>query len=181
LLRKFTFKTFDAEMDRYNHESSPSITLTDIHLSSASIGNIIAENPNQRPLIINSLTTIFLQDLNTICQQHPFVFLWDAFEQASQEVKEWLTESFIFGVCDIPQVITVVSGQNVPLFKSIHWYDKFTSFELPSSLTWEDWLEYAEKIGALDMNKKDLHRHHKYYNGDPGTMCIVCDPWGTHE
>jgi hypothetical protein len=128
------------------------------------------------------LTEAFLHDLDTICQNQTMVFLWDACEQASQEVTDWLTAYFMIGTCDIPQLITVVSGQKIPLFESVYWYEKLESFELPSSLAWEDWLEYAEKSGALSkLNEETLHLYHRHHKGDPSIMCLVCDPLMVEE
>ncbi len=178
LFRRFRFEVFDAEMAQYTNTRSPSITLRDVHLKESIIGDIIAENPRQRRLIENRLTNALLQDLEIACQHERFVCLWDAFEQSSSEIGTWLATHFSLGACDIPQLITVVAGQNIPSLSPAHGRDKFMSFDLPTSLSWDDWYEYAGEIGALNFINEDvLQRYHKHYHGDPNSMCLICDPF----
>ena len=67
---------------------------------------------NQRQMI----TDAFFLDLSSVYKIHqkPVVLLFDSYEKASHDVKEWITKQFIISVRRFPWLICVFAGQQSP-------------------------------------------------------------------
>lgn len=79
----------------------------------ASLGGPDSE---QRKLRRQLLTDAFFADLASLRQEgQPVVLLFDTFEKASDEVKEWISGIFLSRVQRYPWLVVVVAGQETPV------------------------------------------------------------------
>jgi hypothetical protein len=177
-LRVLDFPLYDASVAEYLKTPSPGVTLEDVHLTASNLGSITAGDPQRRRVVLSRLTDALLHDLEACCAKHCAVLLADTFEQADDEAKAWLTGQVVAGACDVTGLITVVAGQATPQIDPAHWQGIYRHFDLPTGLTWDDWQEYAQAVGALSvLTESTLRRYHEHYQGDPKFMCQICDPF----
>jgi len=177
-LRTLSFPNYDARVAEYLNAPSPGVTLENVHLTASNLGSITAGDPQRRRVILGQLTDALLRDLEAACAQHCAVLLVDTFEQADDEIKNWITGQLIPGACDLAGLVTVVAGQETPRMDPALWQGVYDHFDLPPGLTWEDWLEYAQAVGALRfLTESLLRRYYAHYHGDPKFMCQICDPF----
>jgi energy-coupling factor transporter ATP-binding protein EcfA2 len=78
-----------------------------------------APDPKDREQRSVELTDVWFNDLAGY--KKPFVILFDTFEQANMEVREWISGPFLSRVAKTPNVRVIVAGQQVPDSNNIEW------------------------------------------------------------
>jgi hypothetical protein len=86
----------------------------------------------------------FLQDLQQLST--PVLLVFDTFEKASEQGKEWLEVKLLPRVRLLPAVIVVVGGRVVPDRKQFVWRALADSRVLEPIRNPEDWKEYLERV-----------------------------------
>ncbi len=130
----------------------------------------------RRQYILSELTSDLLLDLARYTN-HRVVLLVDTYEQADDDIQAWISGEVIYSSLNVSNLVVVAAGRQVPEIEQVYWQDLFRHFDLPAGLTCEDWLEYAQNVGASKfLNEDALRRYHAHYQGDPKFMCEICDP-----
>ncbi len=75
----------------------------------------------------------------------PHLLLIDTFEQASQEVKDWLERDVLARLHACPALRVVVCGQSVPNQQHAVWRDYAQSFDLKPIFDIQAWQEFCVK------------------------------------
>jgi len=75
----------------------------------------------------------------------PHLLLIDTFEQASQEVKDWLERDVLARLHACPALRVVVCGQSVPNQQHTVWRDHAQSFDLKPIFDIQAWQEFCVK------------------------------------
>ena len=84
----------------------------------------------------------FMKDLRAI--ERPIVILFDTFEAAGDELKNWLGGAFLAAVVDTPRLITVVAGQTTPPH-TIEWRECcYETCHLPTIDDVEAWHTFVQ-------------------------------------
>ncbi len=179
-MRALSFPAYDAALSEYLQSPTPGVTLENVTLTASNLGDITAGDLNRRRVIADRLTDALLRDLETCCASRRVALLIDTFEQAAPEVQDWLGRHVLPGACDdVEGLALVIAGQETPPVEPAHWPQVYRHFDLPDGLDWNDWVEYAQAIGAwTSLGESQLRRYYTYYKGDPKRMCDVCDPLG---
>jgi len=177
-LRAMNFSAYDTALKDYLNAPSPGVTLANVQITSSHLGDIIAGDLHRRAMVLSRLTDGLLSDLEASCAQCRIVLLVDTFEQADDEVKAWLNGQIVAGAFDISGLVVVVTGKEIPPIDQSLRRGIYYHCELPTMLTFDDWLEYARGTGALNhLGANTLRHYHVHYQGDPVAMCMICDPF----
>lgn len=100
-----------------NFIANSGLTVGHTALLTSSIDAALAKlSPDQRKIDRQVITDAFFSDLASLHDrfQRPIVILFDTFERASSDVKDWMTEQFIIRIRRYSWIICVVSGQQTP-------------------------------------------------------------------
>ena len=91
-----------------------------------------------------ALTRAFFTDLRAL--QRPLLFIFDTFEQAPLEVREWLQSSFLAYARRTPTLTVIVAGRQIPA-ESIEWAACCVSHHLPPIPDHRHWQSYCRAAG----------------------------------
>jgi hypothetical protein len=105
-----------------------------------------AENVTDRDERRAALTEALFDDLSNFAQ--PLLFVLDTFEQATTEVKDWISGPFLARASLVEQVRTLVAGQTVPDVNNIEWKNCCTLRKLYGVPDATHWLPVVQ-----DMNR----------------------------
>jgi energy-coupling factor transporter ATP-binding protein EcfA2 len=101
-------------------------------------------DPTDREQRRVALTESLFEDIKGF--EHPVVFIFDTFEQASTEVQDWVGGSFLARVERVHQVRILVAGQRVPDENNIDWGYCCTTHHLRGVPQAEHWLPIVEAM-----------------------------------
>jgi MoxR-like ATPase len=102
-----------------------------------------AERSERRIRLMNA----FFKDLRAI--KHQVVLLFDTFDQASPEIREWLQNVFMSYVVRASNLIVVVAGQTVPA-STIEWFDCSHQIQLEGIHDVDAWWDWAQRMGVTE-------------------------------
>ncbi len=107
-----------------------------------------------------------LQELNA-----PLALLFDTYEHASDEVRDWLQWQLLNHLEDLPGVVAAVSGQVLPEPDKNPWRSLTTERELTPIERADDWLDYVHnELGCSVLTSKDMQLLISGALGNPGMM-----------
>lgn len=82
----------------------------------------------------------FIEGLQELAD--PLVLLFDTYEAASDESRNWLEQRLLHYIDDMPAVVAVVGGQQIPEHGKCAWRNHAIPHELAAIDRPDDWLEY---------------------------------------
>lgn len=128
---------------------------------------IEVENPQTRADNIARLSAAFFQDLQTLCAR--LVVIFDTFEQAPSEAKEWISGTFLPFVPRLAGLCVVIAGQSVPEETSAPWEDISARRTLGNIDDVDEWHTYA-RAAALPHPPDAIKQTVIYCKGDPDAI-----------
>lgn len=116
----------------------------------AGIGNHInvalhAELPLEREHRRVALTDAWFDDLAALPQ--PFIVLFDTYEQATTEMKEWISGPFLARAAQVSTVRVVIAGQETPDARNIEWGHCCKECNLYGVREAKHWLPVVRELG----------------------------------
>ena len=105
---------------------------------------IVLKDPDKttRSVQLLHLQQAFVEDLKAIPDK--MVLLIDSFELAPSEVKNWISGTFLQAAAQIPKLLIVVAGQEVPDHNNIAWGDYCHFVELGLIKDHRAWCQFAQ-------------------------------------
>jgi len=125
----------------------------------------MAENKTSEEQHRRRITSAFMQDLHLMPPNIPVILLFDAYEEASANIQDWINEQLISGLIQLPNVYIVLAGRNLPEVPQT-WLDVCFSYELPPVL-FEDQKDYCIRVG-IDLEDDVIRAFHEAFDGRPG-------------
>jgi len=116
------FTEFYKEADAYARVASVNVQGSTF-IDSSLDATLVKLNPEQRKMRQQMLTDAFFTDLEKGHDKGPVVLLFDTFEKAQEEVREWLSGPFLTRVRPHQWLVMVVAGRETPAVDT----------------DWEDW------------------------------------------
>jgi len=101
-----------------------------------------------------ALTDAWFADARQLPQ--PLLVLFDTFEQASDEVKAWLSGPFLARVVRTPTVRVVIAGQEIPPAHNIEWGHCCQERALYGVREAEHWMPVVQAMGRYIPNDAPL-------------------------
>lgn len=101
--------------------------------------------PEQRTERYSTLTNAWAEDINKL--DHPCVLLFDVYEQASSEIKNWIDGDFLSCVADSQKMRVVIAGKSVP--ESFGWNHCCELKKLYGVHEAEEWLPVIQAMGRI--------------------------------
>ena len=132
------------------------------------------ENLVDREERLASLTEAWFDDVGAF--QQPSLFLFDTFEQATTEVKDWISGPFLARVAYAPSVRVVVAGQEVPEENNIEWGHCCVAHDLYGVIEAKHWMPVVQAMGRhIDVESPEtwLAGVCHAFNGDPARIMNV--------
>jgi|WetSurMetagenome_2_1015567.scaffolds.fasta_scaffold111485_2 ATP/maltotriose-dependent transcriptional regulator MalT len=99
---------------------------------------------NNRKMVLLELTKALFQDLKLLKQ--PLLFVFDTYENAVQEVKDWIFQSFLTAITKNAQLRVLIAGQNTPDTNNIQWGHCCLHRPLNPDCKAEDWLPVLKAL-----------------------------------
>jgi hypothetical protein len=93
----------------------------------------------------SALTDAWFDDLDAVGQ--PALVVFDTYEQATSEVKDWLSGPFLARVAQVKPLRVVVAGQEVPESHTIEWGHCCDTQELLGVTEARHWLPVVRALG----------------------------------
>ena len=125
-----------------------------------------SQHPNALALY-RQLGIRFFQDFLPICSNGGAVWIFDNYDEASEDCKNWMQEDLLPRVHRSPKIVAVIAGRSIlPLpveFKTIHYHISLNGISV------EHWEEYTQKLG-IPLNRSQIELLHSALDGIPGLM-----------
>jgi len=123
------------------------------------IGNHIsvalqADNPLDRSYRRAALTEAWFDDVEALPEF--LLMIFDTYEQATEEIKEWLSGPFLARVARVEQMRVVIAGQHVPDRHTIEWGEYCCERRLFGVPDATHWLPVLEALGRYIPNNSPL-------------------------
>jgi len=116
------------------------------------------------------LSIEFFQDAASLTREQPAAFIFDHYEQATEEIREWMQYDFLPKLHRVPNIITVIAGQNVPASDE-DWQSLHQPILL-GEISVKHWVSYAGKLG-LSLSEDDVGMIYHGVNGVPGMVALA--------
>ncbi len=114
-----------------------------------------SDSPQDRSYRRAALTEAWFDDVQALSE--PFLVLFDTYEAATAEIREWLSGPFLARVATVDAVRVVIAGQDVPDKLNIEWgaccYEH-RLFGVPEA---RHWLPVIEALGLYIPNDSPLN------------------------
>lgn len=129
-------------------ESLGQVTIADNRIIGRAEIEVALRSPDEgdRAARRADLTRAFFADLRAL--QRRILLIFDTFEEAPLEVKEWFQSSFLAFSHHTPDLVVIVAGRQIPE-ESIEWTACCISHCLVPVREPESWRIYADRIGAV--------------------------------
>lgn len=112
---------------------------------------INVENQSDRESRRVTLTEALFEDFKSL--EEPVIFLFDSYEQASTEAKEWISGPFLSRTAHISTIRVVVAGQEIPDQNNIEWGHCATSHDLYGVIDEHHWMPVVQQMKKLLPNQ----------------------------
>lgn len=106
-----------------------------------------ADSPAERKDRLASLTNAWFQDVQAF--ERPLLLAMDTFEQATNEVAQWIAGPFLARAPYAPALRVLLAGQTVPDAHNIEWGTCCQHFELYGVPEAAHWLPVVEALGRF--------------------------------
>jgi hypothetical protein len=144
-----------------------SIENTSLYLSDLRVSQISPKDPKGKH---RRLSIEFFRDATSLTLKQPVVLLFDHYEKSTDEVREWMQSDFLPKLPRVPNIITVIAGQDVPAsdddFRSVHQPIELGEIEI------EHWVKYTGKTGP-SLSRNDIAMIYDGVSGVPGMIAIA--------
>jgi hypothetical protein len=104
-----------------------------------------AENPTDREERRTTLTSAWFEDLGH--SHHIVLLALDTYEQATNDVKEWVSGPFLYRATQTNNIRVLLGGQEIPDKHNIEWASCCSMHELPGVYEAEHWLPVVHALG----------------------------------
>jgi hypothetical protein len=115
-----------------------------------------------------ALRTAFLDDLDEA--REPVLFILDAYEQATEEAKRWIEDSFLPHFCRHDGLRLVLAGQNVPPPEGHPWGTWTIHRALPPIRDVASWRDYSRRVLGLANPDQDIRLLVEAARGSPRVL-----------
>jgi energy-coupling factor transporter ATP-binding protein EcfA2 len=102
------------------------------------------EDPEVREYRRVALTEVWFDDLRASCQR--LLFIMDTYEQATTEVKEWISGPFLARMVSADHIRVLIAGQEVPDESNIEWGEYCVTCRLNGVHEAKHWLPVVEAM-----------------------------------
>jgi energy-coupling factor transporter ATP-binding protein EcfA2 len=106
---------------------------------------LYAEQPMERDQRRVALTEAWFDDLAAL--PRPFVVLFDTYEQATTEMKEWISGPFLARAAQVSVLRVVIAGQETPEARNIEWGHCCKECNLYGVREAKHWLPVVKEMG----------------------------------
>jgi hypothetical protein len=142
-LRKEHFPNFEAKVRSIIDPASVNIS-NNVLIGHTEIQLAISGDEQQRQFRVMALFESLVNDLRSI--DRPLVMLFDTFNAAGNELKNWLVGAFLTAVAETPNVVAVIAGQTVPS-RSFEWQDYCCDIcRLPPIVDVDIWHAFVQEL-----------------------------------
>ncbi len=114
-----------------------------------------ADNPLDRAYRRAALTEAWFEDVAALPE--PLLMVFDTYEQATAEIREWLDGPFLARVATVDRVRVVIAGQSVPDRHNIEWGNCCLEHRLYGVPEAAHWLPVIEALGLYIPNESPLN------------------------
>lgn len=176
------FFNYKESIKRLALTSAGDTVIQNVNLRQTQIGTIhIQKGGHGASAQLTFIENAFFQDLKDVAQSYgQIVFLLDAFECASINIKEWVRKKLILSKSLGPKIIVVVAGQeDLEFSEKIECAYGIKAFHLPDAYRFEDWIEYGRQLKIADVDT--IKKCYSYWKGDPFYMCVSLKPFANGE
>ncbi|MCP4701769.1 MAG: AAA family ATPase [Gammaproteobacteria bacterium] len=101
-----------------------------------------------------ALTDAWFRDIENLAG--PLLLILDTYEQAQNEVKQWISGPFLARTAEVHNVRVAAAGQEIPK-TSIEWKRCCAEYHLKGIHEAKHWLPVAQKMGCCAPPKQDLY------------------------
>ncbi|NEP61516.1 MAG: hypothetical protein F6K31_31955 [Symploca sp. SIO2G7] len=124
------------------------------------------DNPYRKHLsrLWTEVTQAFFTDLRQFNQQ--VVIFLDEFEEATNELRDWIRGDFLLGAIATPQLAVVIAGDSVPE-ATIEWDDYCDSLCLQEIWDVAAWYQYCQERGWQHLSREQVEEAVKVAKGHP--------------
>lgn len=174
------FERYQLKVREYLGSSGASVTFQNVNMENSQVSGIqaISADPVRRRYILSQLSAAWFQDVRDFAgtdDASRVVLMLDTIEAAGDEVKTWVGD-ILQPLHELTNIVLIVAGQEKVGVDKAHWADCCCELELPDSLEYRFWLEYAKGTGALQwITERALQHYHEVFGGDPLRMVEICD------
>jgi hypothetical protein len=123
-------------------------------------------NPAERHTRYKALTEAWLNDLQDL--EKPFLLVLDNYEEASQELSEWVAHHILPKAGQIPLLRILIANVAPPIY-DISWQAWAKTMELKGIMDPNAWIPVAQAMGR-NPTLEQLTGACKMANGNPGVM-----------
>ncbi|MCY2962163.1 MAG: GTPase domain-containing protein [Planctomycetota bacterium] len=111
----------------------------------------------------------------------PVLLVFDTFEKASPEIRDWLESVFLERVGGATGVATLIGGQELPNHKQSPWESLAQKCELEPILSIDDWLDYNQRRwpGRV-LNREQVNLLAVSNRGSPGLVSACLETAVNH-
>jgi AcrR family transcriptional regulator len=132
---------------------------------------ILQTSPEERQMRLERLQQAFFNDLQGLKQ--PIVFILDTFNEAPEELANWVTGQFLMEVAESDRLLAIVAGQQVPQ-PSVVWQHCHQHRRLDRITDHSAWYAYAQGIG-LPFDQKEIGMVVDSWDGVPARVVEMLD------
>ena len=100
----------------------------------------------------------------------PALFVFDTFEQASEESRKWVEGMFLPSVRNLPAVVVIIGGREVPDRTQYPWKSLAEFRTLEPIKNAEDWSEYLYRVHQGELELRHIETLTLATEGQPGNM-----------
>lgn len=132
---------------------------------------LLSLGPNRLPdtkAARNSPLVDLVSDLKKLTE--PVLFLFDTFEKASDDSKNWIETKFLPRVRKLPSVVVVIGGRSVPEKNQYPWKAQAEFRLLEPIKSVEDWMEYLNRVHNVELEAHQIETLTIATNGMPGSL-----------
>jgi hypothetical protein len=105
----------------------------------------------------------------------PVMFLFDTYDQASEEMAAWLDTNFLSRVRNLPAVIVVIAGRRIPEHARYPWRTLVEARKLEPIADVNDWADYVQRVHDRQLERHELETLTTATQGCPGTLRPLLD------
>jgi AAA ATPase domain len=132
---------------------------------------VLQADPETRAFRLSKIQRAFFEDLR--CCNRQIVIILDTFNEATEELSQWISGSFLAEVAESQNLLAVVAGQTVPQ-SSIEWHEHKHCYQLEQIEDHEVWHIYAKNMG-LPFDRKELEALVDCIGGIPAEITKFLD------
>lgn len=172
------FKKYNNCINEFYNKCNNNIIIKNVKVTRSSIGNITTPN-HITSSFMTKAASAFWEDYNDILAQTKIIFVFDSYEETSEEIRKWVNRFLLQRNLHRNQLYIVVASLEEVFEHTDIFFDDIKQYFLPDRYELEEWYKFGEEIHILDTSI--IERCYSYYDGEPFRMCIALRPLGDFD